>query len=152
MQFNSNPQVGGGSKNYLKLEDGQSTTGVFAGNPQEFYVLWEDGKATECDKDIKGASFRFRINFITNENGTYVAKIFEQGATVYNLLKELNEEFPLDKTVVVIRRNGIKMNTSYSIIPSGRTKWTPELGKKLEQVALHALGEEQNGMSQADPD
>jgi hypothetical protein len=143
MQFNATPSVGG-SKNYLKLKDGEQVVGVFRGNPHEFYVLWKEGKAEPVPEGTKGASFRFRINFITKENEMFVAKIFEQGATVYNQLKELHEEHGLSETVVVIRRSGTEKKTTYNIMPSGKTKWSPALAKQVEAIELHKLNESSN--------
>lgn len=101
---------------FIKLKDGEKILGVFRGDLYEFFQVWESKEV--FDHPTKGASFRFRVNFITKDGTAYVAKVLEQGATVYNMLKDLNETYPLEETVVEVRRMGsTKDDTRYSILP-----------------------------------
>jgi hypothetical protein len=146
MKFEGNSSVD--SSNFMKLKDGESVRGVFSGEPHEFKQHWENGRSSlctgaqscpGCGPGKEPASFRFLLNFITQENGAYVAKVWEQGWKVYKQLRALNEDYQLDKTVVKITRTGSKMNdTNYAVIPlpgeSGVV--TPALQDKLKQVKL----------------
>lgn len=139
-QFNSSPKSSSDSKNFLKLKDRDSVTGVFRGDVHEFFVQWKDKKPVESAESAPGAKFRFRVNFVCKENGALVSKIFEQGAVVYNLLKDLSLEYELDSTFVKVIRNGSGMNdTTYSILPLIKQTVTPEIEKQLAAVPLQEL-------------
>lgn len=143
MKFEANPDTGSGD--FLRIDPGQKVTGVFRGNPREFYAKFEGGKSIECKSVELGAKFRFRINFIQKSpEGEYNAKIWEQGATVYNNLKELNTEVDLENSVVSIKRVGEGLNTSYMIIPMG------ELNEEKKQ--LIGLVNLKHLVPQAEPD
>ncbi len=137
MRFDQSPETGG-SNDFLKLKNGDSVTGVFRGDEYEFYGSWKEGKFVVGE----GKSFRFRINFITkDESGTYVAKVLEQGVTVYNQLKDLHAEYDLTETIVKITRSGAgPSDTSYSILPIKKSQVGPELEKQLQAVELKDLG------------
>lgn len=99
---------------YLKLKNGESAMGVFKGDPYEFYQVYPSNDPVPAG--TKGAAFRFKINFVTKEGATYVAKAFSQGVTIYNRLKYLNESYNLEETVVKITRKGsTKDDTEYYI-------------------------------------
>lgn len=109
------PVTGGA---FLKMRDGEKIHGIFLGDIHEFYSLWTDNKPKEVPEGTAGASFRFRVNFVVKEGAVFVPKVFEQGVTVYKSLAELNEIYPLDKTLVQISRKGSTINdTTYSIVP-----------------------------------
>ncbi len=130
---------GGGSKNFLKLKDKESISGIFRGDLAEFFVLWENGKSREVDAGTPGGKFRFRVNFVHKEGSVYVPKIFEQGLMVYNQLRELNEEYGLDEIVVKITRNGTGTDTTYSILPLLKQAITPETMKYINAMELLPL-------------
>jgi len=150
MKFRDFSKSNGGanSKHFVRLEDGKSITGVFRGNPFEFYQHWQNNRSTLCVgratcplcKDDK-ASFRFRINFVTSENGAHVAKIFEQGVKVYKKLAALHgADYDLEKTTVRITRSGSgKSDTEYEIVPVKGGELTPGAEKKIAAIALHNL-------------
>lgn len=138
MEFKSEPGNGGGSRAFLKLEDQRSVKGVFKGSVHEFYSVWKDGRAQVCSPEIPGATFRFRINFVFKENGVLVSKIWEQGTMTYNMLKEIHDEFNLEKTIVKITRNGTGKNTIYTIMPL-KDILTKDLEKQIGSVALQEL-------------
>lgn len=141
MIFGATPQTGGGSKDFLSMKDQETVSVVVRGNPHEFYSKWENGKSSEVPEGTAKASFRFRINVVLQENGAMTPKIWEQGATVYNALKELHEEYDLTKTVLKIKRDGIGMDTSYSLLP-GKKELTKEQVDKINQIPLLALKKE----------
>lgn len=136
------------SKNYLRLKDKESAKGLFVGDPYHFRMHWvqnksvlcsEDNQCPHCNQGLK-SSFRFRISFITKDGDDYVAKIFEQGWTVYETLQHLNADYDLEKHLVKISRSGSgPSDTSYTILPVPNGELTPELAKKLAAVPLHDL-------------
>jgi len=139
MRFDSNPTTGG-SVDFLKLKDKESVTGVFRGDVHEFSGIWKDGKQTVVPDGTAGASFRFRINFVTKENNELVSKIWEQGVTVYNQLKDLHTEYNLLETIVKITRSGSgPSDTSYSILPIKKHEVTKEMEKQMSAVELKEL-------------
>ena len=140
MKFNKEPSLGGGG-GHLKLAEGKPVVGIFRGDPLEFYSQWVGSKATVVPEGTSGARFRFKINFVTKApDGSYVPLIWEQGPTVYNQLKELNVDYPLDTTVVKITRSGsTKDNTSYSILPVPNAKFTAQTEEALKLVKLNDL-------------
>lgn len=137
MQFPSTPSTDSKS-NFLKLKSGESVTGVFRGDTMEFYAKWENKKTVIVPEGEDGGKFRFRINFITKENGTLVAKIWEQGAMTYNMLKELNTEYELQNTFVKITRHGDGLDTIYTIMPA-KAQFTQESENAVATVKLNDL-------------
>lgn len=138
---------GGSSKNFVKLKSGDSVTGVFRGDPYDFKQHWSNQRSSlctgeACEKCKAGdkPGFRFRINFVTTENGAQVAKIFEQGWTVYDYLRTLNEsDYDLEKHTVKITRNGEGTNTTYNIVPLAKGALSAEQEKKIAKVELNKL-------------
>lgn len=144
------PESGG--KNYLKLKSGESITGIFMGEPYEFYSLWEQGKPREVPAGTPGAGFRFRINFVVKEGGVYVPKIFEQGVTVYKQLDEINTEYPLETTVIKISRSGSSISdTTYSLLPLLNKPIDAQTMAHLRTIELHDLGTKKSDYRQEDP-
>lgn len=133
MRFDANPETNG-SADFLKLKDKETVTGVFRGEVYEFTGLWKEGKFLLGE----GKSFRFRVNFITkDETGAYVAKVWEQGVTVYNQLKDLHAEYDLPQTIVKITRSGSgPSDTSYSVLPIKKSEVSEALEKQLAAVEL----------------
>lgn len=136
--------TGGGS--FLKIEDGQSVAGVLAGEFYEFYVKWTGTTNLVVNEGAEGAKIRFRANFITNtaaagEPDNLGAKIWEFPVMLYNQLKEINEEYPLEETKIKISRKGTGKNTEYTIMPlvGGKNALKPEQIKVLKQIPLLKL-------------
>jgi hypothetical protein len=103
---------------FLKLKDGESKVGVFRGErPYEFFQVWEDGKSQVVDADHPNAKSRFRLNFVTKEDGELKVKIFEFGLTVHNMLADISESYDLEQTAVKITRRGLGTDTVYLILP-----------------------------------
>lgn len=138
---------GNGSSNYLKVEDGKSIQGVFRGEVHEFYQSWpQGGQKMIFDVPTAGASARFKINFVCQDDGKLQAKVWEFGVSVYNQLAELSENFDLEKTKVKITRRGTGKNTQWMIIPLGPAE---AKGLKLiEAVPLNVLNGQQSAPSQ----
>jgi len=152
MRFKDRPQnQEGQSLPFVKLKDGEKIVGVFKGDPYEFYHIFSERKIVPAG--TKGASFRFRSNFITKEGASYVPKVFEQGGTVYDMLRDLNESYPLEETVVEIKRTGsTKDDTRYSILPLHPSKQPgPQAWKVIDQVPLIPL-EHKMAESTPEPD
>ena len=137
------------SKNYLRLKDKESVRGLFIGDPYVFRMHWVQNKGVLCSEDnmcshcsigLK-SSFRFRVNFMVNiAPEKYEAKIFEQGWTVYDAMRQLNGDYDLEKHLVKISRSGSgPSDTSYSVIPVPKGEITPELTKVLGMIKLHDL-------------
>jgi hypothetical protein len=123
MQFREKSE---GGKNFVKLKSGETIQGLFRGDIYEFRQHWSETKSDLCKGDDcpicktgKKPSFRFRLNLIVKEDSNYVAKVFEQGWTVYEQLRGLHNEYDLTKTVVKIARQGEgKNDTTYTILPA----------------------------------
>lgn len=127
---------GGGS--FLRLKDGESRVGVFRGEIYEFFQIWEGGKSHVVSEDHPGAKSRFRLNFITKEDGIMKPFIFEFGLVIYNQLAELSEEYDLEKTAVKITRRGVGTDTVYMIIPA-KDQPTPAQLKAIQAIDLAML-------------
>ena len=130
---------GGGGNLFLKIGDGESVTGVLRGENYEFYNVWENGKSRICGPDEEGAKSRFRANFVTYEDGKFVAKIWEFPLTVYNQLAEIAEEYDLEKTKLKITRRVIKTDTIYKILPMLKEPIPAKAMKEIEAVPLNIL-------------
>lgn len=120
---------------FIRLKDGESIEGVFRGEPYFFYQKFKD--PIEYEKWAEGRSFKFKINFITRDNGTPTAKIFQGGATLRDMLIDAADEYSLD-TVFKIKRTGSgKDDTRYSIL--FKASLTPEQIKTIGEVKLNEL-------------
>lgn len=125
---------------FLKLKDGESAVGVFRGELHEFYSRKDGQKNVPCNPDDLGAKFRFKINFVINDNGQYVAKIWEQGAKMHETLEQFNNDYPLENTIVKISRKGDKLETTYTILPNPKGHLvSPIMEDALSKVQLHDL-------------
>lgn len=141
MKFRNDEELpeSGGSKNFLKLKDKESVQGIFMGELHEFFVLWGNNKSREVQEGTPEAKFRFRVNFISKEGAVYVPKIFEQGSIVYKQLRELHEEYDLEKTMVKITRNGLGTDTTYSLLPLLKHVITKDVAEHLKEIELLPL-------------
>lgn len=118
-KFRDNVDTGSGGE-FIRLKDKESIYVIFMGEPYEFLSVWKDNKYQPVPEGTPKGKFRFRMNAIVKENdGTYSPKIFEQGATIYNTLKVLNDEYKgLETVIVKITRQGSTMNdTEYQLLP-----------------------------------
>ena len=138
MKFNQSPSNGGGSNLFIHLKDGESVKGILRGSNRVFYSRWAGTKSEDCQKGDDGARFRFKLNLVVNEDGEYKAKIFEQGPSVYNALKELAEDYNLEETVIKISRKGGGLETKYTVMPMPDKLAETQL-KSLSNVELNPL-------------
>lgn len=141
MKFRSDEELPetGGSKNYIKLKDKGSVEGIFRGDTHEFFVKWENRKSREVPEGTPDSKFRFRVNFLVKEGAVWVPKIFEQGQIVYKQLRELHEEYDLEKTFIKITRNGDGTDTTYSLLPKLKQTMTKETEAHLKEIELLPL-------------
>lgn len=149
-----------GSKNgkaFVRLTDGESVRGIFQGDPVVFWVLWKGQRSFVVPETTPESRPRFKMNFVTQENGQLVAKVFEGSMTLYRQLKELHEEYDLSKTMVKITRNGTGKETVYSILPA-REPVDKVAMKRIQNVQLQDLTTKLDPMlpgevpSDSDPD
>jgi len=118
-------------KAFISLKnDGDSIKGVFRGEPHLFRQHWTNTPQGKRSVDCVGvecavcktgdkSKFKFRCNFVTLENGAYVAKIYEGGKTIYDSLADIAKEYGPDKmsgVLLKITRKGQGMDTSYSVV------------------------------------
>jgi hypothetical protein len=141
-EFHTGSRDEGGPSSFLRLKDGDVVRGIVVGDIQETYKKWVNGKGVECAPDEPGAGLRFKVNIIVDENGGLVAKIWEFGITIYNQLKDINDEYPLETTKIKVSRQGsTKDNTSYTVLPlvSAKDKLSEAQLKKINAIDLHEL-------------
>lgn len=142
MKFrNDLPETGTGSKNFLKLKDKESVTGIFRGDLHEYFVVWKNNKPEVVDEGTPNAGFRFRVNFVIKDGSNYTPKIFENGKMVYQQLADLHAEYNLQETTIKITRNGTGTDTTYTILPLFKTPPSKETLAFLKKLELLPLGE-----------
>lgn len=148
MKFKAQNEGGGGSGlPFLKLKDKESVRGVFRGEPVDYRQHWVGGKGQVCTgagckscEQGNRSGFRFRLNFIVNENGAFVSKVWEQGWTVYEQLSALGEDYNLEEHTIKITRNGSgKDDTTYSVVPVPNGALSKEQLQQVSTVKLHDL-------------
>lgn len=143
MKFRENS--GSDSKDFLRLKDAESVTGVCVGELFELKNHWTGTKSEQCTQDdlctycSQGLkpTFRFRVNFIIkDETGQFVAKIFEGGWKVYEALRDLNLDYDLEKYPIKISRRGERLNTVHTILPAKGGALTPDKAALMAKVPL----------------
>lgn len=155
MEFTKTPPKSDGGL-FVKLKDKESVRGVFRGQPHEFFTHWlgnnksevctENEDCVHCNNNVR-RTFRFRLNFVVKEDDLFRMKIFEQGGTVYELLKELNVDYDLENYTVKITRNGAGKETTYTVLPLPKgevSKESAEIFSKLPLNNLDPLTKEQD--------
>lgn len=152
MKFPARGDGGGvSSKDFIRLKDGDSVEGVFAGEPIDYKAHFKLGVCggASClicaQKGAPKAAFKFRINFIIKENGALVAKIFEQGWTVYEALAALNEEYEkseadMSRQKFRISRKGSGVeDTAYYVVAIPKGELPDEVFEMVKMVPLQDL-------------
>lgn len=141
MKFRDDIDVSGPS-NFIKLKDGEDVRGICRGDIFEQWVIWENRVKTVVEEGTPGAKFNFKVNFIVKEGTSYVAKILEGGAQIYKQLAALSKEWELEETVIVIRRDGVELNTEYTVMPAPpKQQVTKEALEFIKEIDLNDLGE-----------
>jgi hypothetical protein len=142
MKFKEHPNQSTGSSTFLTIKDGQSIKGIFVGDIYEFYTKWVGGKSIVSNQDDVDAKIRFRCNFVTvDEKGELVTKIWEFPYAVYENLKNINDEYPLENTKVKITRTGTGTTTNYNIMPllGAKDILKPSVVDIIKKMPLHEL-------------
>lgn len=139
MKFNKPAGDFKGPNKFLKVDDGSSVNGVFRGEIYTFYNKWVNGKGMACGHDDPGAKPRYKLNFITMEQGKLVAKIFEFPQTVFNQLMDVNDVYPLETIKVKLSRRGTGTDTTYTILPLLNEPISPAMMKTIEEIELNIL-------------
>jgi len=149
-KFRENVETGQGGQ-FLKLKDGESQYVIFMGEPYEFYQVFDQAKmkANIVPEGTPKASFRFRMNAVIKVGQNYEVRIFENGATVYNMLKTLNDEYGGIETVIIkITRKGTMLDTEYQLVPLRQEipQATRQVLSKLKLLTLeHEVKAQGNG-------
>ncbi len=111
---------GGNGGTFLKIDEGKSVNVVFRGDVYKFYQVWPQGGVKQVySEPTAGASMRFKANVIVQEEGKFIAKVWEFPATVNNMLFEISNEVDITKTKCKISRMGSGKKTQWMIIPLG---------------------------------
>lgn len=131
---------------FIKMKSGERIVGLFVGDPFTFDQHWVEGKGATCAgancafcKAGEKVSTRFQINFMTQEDGVWVAKIFEQGKKTMKTLSAFHAEYDLEKTLVTVTKQGERMTTVYNLLPA-KTNLTDAELKKVSAIPLNRLG------------
>ena len=143
-KWRDNVEVGSGGS-FLRLKDGESQYVIFMGELYEFFQTFDQTKmkATVVPEGTHKAQFRFRINAVIKVSpDKYEPRIFENGATVYNTLKELDTEYDgLESVIIKLTRKGVGLDTEYQLIPL-RQEISPQTKALLAKLPLLKLQHE----------
>ena len=125
--------MGMGGGKFLKLEVGQSVSGVFRGEIKSYWQNWPKGGTKETSDVAKpGFQERFKVNFVVYEEGAFVAKIFDLNLFTYNQIATINESMDIETIKCTISRQATGKGSTYFIMPN--------LKEPLKPVALEAIG------------
>lgn len=145
MNFGTPEKEPSAGKNFLKIGDGKSVVGIFRGDIHTYYQVFENGRYRVVPSTDANGKFAFKVNFIVNENGSYVSKIFQGNYYDYQALRELNEEHDgLEKICVQVSQTGERQTKRLSFLV--KTKQKPD-EKKLATVEMYDLGEKSGNES-----
>lgn len=136
----SSPQ----SNIFLKINDGESVTGVLRGEVYEFSIKWVDGKPVKSSKNAPTAKPHFRVNFILSEGEHFVPKVWEFGIIVNNKLADVSAlladvDRDITQTKIKITRHGIGLDTEYSISPLAREPLSKNQLEHIKALKLNLL-------------
>ena len=137
----ANTGTGGGK--FLKIEIGQSVTGVFRGEAVSYWQKWPKGGAKETSDEPKpGFDERFKVNFVIHEEGAFVAKILDMNLALYNQMAEVNEAYDVETIKCKISRQPAGKGSIYLLLPLLKKDdaIAPKALKAIEAVELITLG------------
>jgi hypothetical protein len=137
MRFDTPEKEPSNGKNFLKIGDGKSVVGVFRGDIHTYYQVFENGRYRVVPSTDANGKFAFKINFICKDNGSLVAKIFQGNYYDYQALRELHDEYDLEKVYTQISQTGERQTKRISFLP--KIKQKPD-EKQLATILLHDLG------------
>lgn len=146
MEFPKRSNGGGsdGPSNYLRIKDGESVTGILRG---ELYKYYQTGFGPTAQVVGPGeGKERFKANFVVKEDEKFVAKLWEFGPKIYDMLAALHESgWKLDNTLLTISRVGsTKENTKYTVSPMKKEP-TAAAMKEIEKLEMNSLGPKEQG-------
>lgn len=111
---------------FVKIKDGETVNLILRGRLHAYKIHWGQGKSVPCVgkkdcelcRDGNKAKFRFNANVIVKEGSDYVVKIWEQGWTTFEQLREWGKEMDLEITPIKVSRKGSGQNdTTYLMVP-----------------------------------
>lgn len=115
---------------FLRMDTGDSVNAVIRGDVHKYWQIWPQGGTKQVfDEPTAGSQLRFKVNVVINEDGQFVAKIWDFPAATNNMLFEIQKEVDLEKTKIKLSRVGQGKKKSWMIIPLG-----PLDAKALKQV------------------
>lgn len=147
-------QAPSGSGHFLRLKDKETVRGVFVGDVHHFYTKWKNGKSLPCDEKDPEGNPRFKCNFVYHDEtqGQLVVKVWEFAYAVFEILKGINEDYPLEKTKLKITRNGTGTNTTYMVLPlvGEKEALTANQIAAINNMPLHDLKKKEKGSQGGD--
>lgn len=141
-QVRDMPQGSGGGGKFLKIEVGQSVSGVFRGETVSYWQKWPKGGTKELS-DIPKPGFqeRFKVNFIVYEEGAFVAKIFDCSLATYNQIATINESMDVETIKCTVSRQATGKGSSYFVMPNLKEPLKPAQLKAVSEVELNTLNQ-----------
>ncbi len=135
--------TGSGGGKFLKIEIGQSVKGVFRGEPQIYYRKWPKG-GVKVESDVPAAGFdeRYKVNFVTQEDGVFVAKIFDCNVYIYNQIADINESMDIETIKCKISRQSAGKGSTYMILPIIKEVISAKALAEIEAIELIPLGKQ----------
>lgn len=135
------PAGSGGGGKFLKIEIGQSVTGVFRGDPQVYWRKWpKGGVKQEFAVETPGAEERYKVNFVVYEDGEFKVKIFDCNVHVYNQIADINEDDDIETIKCKISRLASGKGSIYQLKPLFKDPISPKALKEIEKLELNQLG------------
>jgi len=141
----------GGS--YLKLNDGESASGVILGEPYTYYVLWDAGNKRTwrlSERPDSEARQRFTANFLCLLSGQVL--IWDMSGTTFSHLVKTFQQTGTNELRITVERFGEGFQTRY--IVTGKHQLSPEDQAKVEQARqnLYDLATEAHKEVTPDPE
>lgn len=133
---------GSGGGKFLKMEVGQSVSGVFRGETVSYWQKWPRGGVKETS-DIPKPGFqeRFKVNVVIHEEGQFIAKIFDCSLATYNQIATINESMDIETIKCTISRQPAGKGSAYFVMPNLKEPLKPAQLKSIEAVELNSLAQ-----------
>jgi hypothetical protein len=132
---------GSGGGKFLKVEVGQSVTGVFRGEFVSYWQKWPKGGNKETsDVEKPGFQERFKVNFVVFEDGAFVAKILDCNLFLYNQIADINESLDIETIKCKVTRQATGKGSTYFAMPVLKEPIPAKALKAIEAVELNSLG------------
>ena len=126
---------------FIKLDDGDKVTGVFAGEPYECMYNFKEQEeyAMGLPSYPEGTSKKFKINFLRpwgNPFKSFSPNIFSGGTNIAKAIEAIVGKYGM-AYLYEISRQGAGKKTTYSILPE--RPLTEEERAVLPTISLHEL-------------